>query len=406
MPRLRLTDRYVDAIRPPASGREEYADELRVGLRLRVSYSGSKIWYFEKRIKGGPKRKHKLGPYPTIGIGAAREMAAELELEAIQGVDRVALAKEASERQSEQLPTNLSVREVLDIYYRLHVDGLRTVKERKRSLEKSFSTLLSRPIGSITRHELQSIIDKKAASGAKVQANRVKSELSAFANFAWKRDYLPEKIGAQLTKSYKEVARDRVLSLAEIREIWSRSFEMGDLWGPILRLLILTVQRRSNISELVWPEVNFEERRIEMASGREKNAKSHKTHLSDPAFQELRALKKRAKTDAEWVFSTTGKTPVSGHGKMKKKLDKLLGNKFEPWTIHDIRTAFATAMAESGEAESVVDRILNHVASGSAPSAVARVYNQAELLPERARVLDKWAEMVTGTTAEIVRFGR
>ena len=88
--------------------------------------------------------------------------------------------------------------------------------------------------------------------------------------------------------------------------------------------------------------------------------------------------------------------------KMKAKLDLLLGSDFIPWNIHDIRTAMATALAESGIPENIVDRILNHSASGSAPSAVARVYNQAEQLPYRARALDRWAEMVTGKVGDVV----
>ena len=78
-----------------------------------------------------------------------------------------------------------------------------------------------------------------------------------------------------------------------------------------------------------------------------------------------------------------------------------MGDEFEAWRLHDIRTAFASALAEAGEAETIVDRILNHSASGSAPSTVARVYNQANQLPQRARVLDKWADIVTGNVGMI-----
>ena len=60
-------------------------------------------------------------------------------------------------------------------------------------------------------------------------------------------------------------------------------------------------------------------------------------------------------------------------------------------------------MAEAGVTESVADRILNHSASGSAPSAVARVYNKAEMLPQRAAALDRWAEMVTGEAGKVVQ---
>jgi hypothetical protein len=96
-----------------------------------------------------------------------------------------------------------------------------------------------------------------------------------------------------------------------------------------------------------------------------------------------------------FIFSFNGKTPISGFSKMKKRFNAELGEDFEPWTLHDMRTAMATALVEYDFAENVVDRVQNNQASGSAPSAVSRVYNQAELLPQRAEALDKWAEIVT-----------
>jgi integrase len=87
---------------------------------------------------------------------------------------------------------------------------------------------------------------------------------------------------------------------------------------------------------------------------------------------------------------------------MKRRLDERLGQDFEHWTLHDLRTAFATVMAEAGESEALVDRILNHSASGSAPSAVARVYNQSSQLPQRALILDRWAGLVTQSFDDVV----
>ena len=75
---------------------------------------------------------------------------------------------------------------------------------------------------------------------------------------------------------------------------------------------------------------------------------------------------------------------------------------FDPWVLHDLRRSQATALAEAGFDEGVVDRIQNHVASGSRASAVAGVYNKAHKLPERASALDAWARMVTGQPTNIV----
>ena len=91
---------------------------------------------------------------------------------------------------------------------------------------------------------------------------------------------------------------------------------------------------------------------------------------------------------------------------MRDRLHELV--KIEDWRLHDLRTAFASALCDAGEPEGVVDRCLNHAATGSAPSAVARVYNRSEMLPQRARVLDRWAAMVLAEepTANVVDMRR
>lgn len=359
---------------------------------------------YEKRIKGGPKRKHTLGSWPEpVSLSAARSMALELEAEAAKGIDRIAEAAAKRKADAAKQAKRLTVREAVNLYDQLHLSNLRSGSERKRQLEQSLAAHLELSVEEITRRDLQAAIDAKASSGRKVYANRIRTALMAFANWAWKRGYISEPVGAGLTKATNEAARDRVMSLAEVRQVWQATFELGDFWGPPFRLLLLTGQRRSEILGLRWDEVELKKSRITKPGSRTKNGRTHITHLSDAAKNELSQL---AGVDGQakgLVFTTTGTTPVSGVSKVKLRLDKQLGADFEHWRLHDIRTAMATALAEAGEPENVVDRILNHSATGSAPSAVARVYNQAEMLPQRAAALDRWAEMVTSESAQMLR---
>lgn len=145
-------------------------------------------------------------------------------------------------------------------------------------------------------------------------------------------------------------------------------------------------------------EIDFEKRRIDLPGARTKNGKAHIVHLSEPALEIVNGV--TPKNDL--MFTTTGTTPVSGFSKVKVEIDKLLPEDMEPWTFHDFRTAFATIMAEGGADEGIVDRILNHSASASAASAVARVYNLSAQLDKRAIVLDRWAELVTKRSAKVV----
>lgn len=388
----------------PDQGRVEVSDTKRAGLRVRVSSSGRASWLYEKRVKGGTKRRQTLGTWPTMGLSEARALALEIEAEAAKGIDRVEETRVQKARREADAAKRISVQQALDAYRDLHLDTIKTGSERYRQISQALGEHLGTAIGELTRKDIQAAVDAKAQAGRRPYANRVRSALVAFANWAFLRGYIDEPIGAGVARATKERARDRVLSLAEIREIWAATYDMGKLWGPFFRVLILTGQRRSEISELRWSELDFDARLIVKPGTATKNGKPHATHLSAAGLQELDALRPEV-SKTEFVFSFDGVRPVANPSHAKSRLDQLLRAEFEPWRIHDIRTAMATALANAGEPENIVDRILNHAASGSAPSAVARVYNQADLLPQRAKALDRWAELVTQTNAQVIRIG-
>ncbi|WP_299872842.1 integrase family protein [uncultured Sulfitobacter sp.] len=395
----------------PTEGRVEISDTLRPGLRLRLSAAGKAVWMYEKRIKGGPKRKHTFGTWPEpISLAEARKLALEIEAEAAKGIDRVQMAakeKQEAERAEAQIK---SLQTVIDTYADLHLSTIRTGDKRKRQIEVALQKHLSNPVGELTRADLQKAVDDKAKEGRLVAANRIRAALLAFSSWAFGRSYIASNIGQGIAKAGRETARERVLDIQEVRAIWNATFEIGPLWGPVFRLFILTVQRRGEILGLRIAELDLERGRIVKPGSQTKNDKGHITHLSPPALPEVQAALADAQERAEekghaadYLFTTTGTTPVSGISRAKERLDKILGDKVGPWRIHDIRTAFSTAMADADVPEAVSDRVLNHVAGGSAPSAVSRVYNQAEMLPQRAAALDRWAALVTGESADVIK---
>lgn len=410
--KVQISDALLRSISAPGQGRIEVSDTVRPGLRLRISSSGRKVWVFEKRVKGGPKRKHTLGTYPEVSIKDARTLALDLEIEAIRGVDRIAIAEQEAKEQERKALSSASVQQVLETYRSAHLSNLRTGKAVYQSLISSLGPYLGDDVETLDRKTFQGMVDRKAASGAKVQANRLKAHLSRFGKFLWQRGYTENHHGLGLDKAIKEKSRERVLTIDEVRFIWEMSYKLTDLSGPLLRLIILTVQRTSEVAGLKWNEIDFDRSQMELLSARTKNATRHITHLSGAAMEQINA--RRGATESEFVFSKTGNTRYSGFSALRRQIDQHINDElaqrhqhdpsqkeeFEHWTFHDLRTAFATAMAERGEPESIIDRILNHAASGSAPSAVARVYNRSQHLAERKRILDAWAEVVTGSKPE------
>jgi integrase len=143
---------------------------------------------------------------------------------------------------------------------------------------------------------------------------------------------------------------------------------------------------------------------------RMKNGRPHDVHLSEAAREILRSIPRIDGCD--FVFSTTGRTPISGISKAKVTLDAAImrarvyaaeraerkPTPLVPWRIHDLRRSGVSTLARLGFDSIVVDKILAH-----APAkllGVAAVYQRHDFARERAAALDAWAAHVTGTANE------
>lgn len=415
--KMKLTDAALRAVKPPATGRTVLSDTEREGLRFRLTSNGRASWLFQKQVKGGQRLGITLGSYPAMTLSQARAAAIEIQIEAERGIDRIAMAKAAKAQAEAEALAARTVGEILSLYIANYIEqelkAGPSKEERKRQLRHHLGQQMGKRMDQLTRADLQRIVDAKQAEGKIVMANRLRAALTAFTGWAYRRGYMAVDIGEAVQKAGRETARKRAPTLQEVREIWAATFECGDLWGPYFRLCILTGQRsREEVLAMDWKWIDFDKTRFAIPDP--KNGQPHIVHLSEPAMQELRQVSARqqaAKVATKYVFTTTGATPASGVTKAKHRLDLAINEarqtsgiqeQMEHWVLHDLRRSQATCLAESGFDEGVVDRIQNHVAGGSRPSAVAAVYTLAKKLPERAQALEAWADMVLGLRGDVV----
>ncbi|WP_407492065.1 tyrosine-type recombinase/integrase [Pseudooceanicola sp. MF1-13] len=399
--RHKLSDPFVRSAKAEVGQRLDISDEAQRGLRLRVSPDPSRpdgmrrVWAAEVRVKAGPKRKITLGEYPEMSLAAARNLAAEIRVEARNGIDRIGEAEKARAAKAADEARKVTVRAVLANYIDMNLSQLRSGAERTKQLQAVLSSILDTHITDMNTAFLQAAIDAKAREGKIVMANRLRSAIRAFTKWAWRRGYVAEDIGAKLDKAGDEKARELTLSISEVATIYQACEKLQEPWRSAFRLLVLTGQRRGEILGLQWRDIK--ENEIELSGSKTKNGKPHITHLTTAAKA---CFGERGSPDA-FIFGSTGGTSNVSHA--KKQLDKILGNDFPSWRLHDLRRAMATALAAGGIDERTVDKLLNHGAVGSAPSAVAGVYNRHDRLPERRVALEKWTSMVTGNSAKVLK---
>ena len=256
-----------------------------------------------------------------------------------------------------------------------------------------------RPIRSITKHDVNELLDAIAArrvrprqnrtDGAGVQSNRTLSLVMALFNWAISQGLADATPTAGVRRRVKEVPRDRVLDDGEIVRFWNACETLGLPYGPLFQLLLLTAQRRDEVGGMKWSELDLEKRQWTIPRERAKNAKGSVVHLSDLALEIIGQVPQIG--DSDFVFTINERVPVSGFGWAKVRLDELMGET-PAWTLHDLRRTAATGMARLNVSPHVVDKILNHTAGTI--RGVAAVYNRFEYLPERKAALEAWGRFV------------
>jgi integrase len=252
----------------------------------------------------------------------------------------------------------------------------RSFAESTRHLRQNWKPLHGLPIASVTRFAVAAQLRQVTKTGA-INANRARTVLSAF--FVWAiGEGLCEANPVIGTNANPESARDRVLSTVELVSIWNAVPEND--YGRIIRLLMLTGQRREEIGGLQWSELKGEGKAamIALPPHRTKNGLPHDVPLSPAALFEIPG---RAKMNSGSVFARCH------WSRCKEALDGVLF--LDPWVLHDLRRSAATGMADLGVQPHVIEAVLNHVSGHKA--GVAGIYNRSTYAPEKRAALELWA---------------
>jgi integrase len=201
-------------------------------------------------------------------------------------------------------------------------------------------------------------------------------------------------------------ARDRKLEEKEIRWLWLATEAIGEPFGPLVRLLLLTGARREEIAQMLWSEISDDGKFLNLPGSRTKNGKPHEVPLPSAA-QEILANVKRIAGRPGYCFTTNGRTPVSGFSKIKARLDARMlaeANKergsdtaIAPWRLHDVRRTAASGMQRLGVPVEVIERCLNHL-SGSY-QGVAGIYQRDPMTDAVRDALERWATHVLAIVA-------
>jgi integrase len=369
-----LTAKVVENLKPALSRRVELRDTLLPGFGLRVTVKGRKSWFAIGRVRGRQVR-HTIGTYPVVSLSdaraAARTIIGQMQLGAYGLQDE---------------PAPISFEAAIEEFISKYAKPKNRDWERTQSVLRKFSSLNAKPLKDIKRADVVRILDDIVASGAPIRANRALAAIKKLFAWALDRGLVDVHPVLGLKPPAKENRRDRILTDAEVRSFWLATGELGYPFGPAIQLFLLTAQRRGEVTAMRWSNIDFDRRVWTIPASVAKNGRAHEVPLSAFVLEILAGLPRFAGSDL--VFTTTGRTPVSGFGRVKYRLDKMMGA--SNWRFHDLRRTAASGMARLGVSPHVIEKVLNHV-SGQI-SGVAAIYNRHGYEAEKRKALEEWAE--------------
>lgn len=414
-----LTDLAVERFNKPKTGRTEISDS-EPGLFLWITSKGLRNWVAIYRLpdasgKRTTKRKKLLGRFPSMDVATARVRTREVMALAAEGVDpelREAQEREVAERERAEALAG-SFRAVAASYVVAMEAGQlvggrnrpvapRTAMGRKRLLERYvFPGLGDLALTEVTPFAVSRLLAKVEIAGG--PADEVLAGVRLVYKFAASRGLFhgaPPTLG--MTNRQAKKKRGRALADAEMKAIWRAAGEHGS-FGRIVKMLMLTGQRRNELAGLRWGEIDWDRKLLIVPVDRVKNrAGAHEVPLSEPALEILReaqaaclALARPAEGEKALppeglVFpseaAATADTPISGWSKLRPLLDrtvraemaglseaawravratgalrretwalkadalaKIETVEFAPWRMHDLRHTFVSRCRDGDE---------------------------------------------------------
>jgi integrase len=379
VPTVHLTKSVIDGLATPPKD-TVYWDAGLPGFGVKVTPKARRVFIALYRTGGAGSRlrKYTIGPYGRITLSMARGEAQKIFAARLAGRDPAGEKREAKRRMTAD-----RVDDLVEAFILQHVSKNRSAGDISRMLRREVvSRWAGRSVHDVKKRDVIDLVGEVVQRGTPIAANKLLKTIKTFFTWCVGRAVLELSPAAGIPLPGKEVQRDRLLNDRELTAVIKAARRIGGPYGNVVELLALTGQRRQEVAELTWSEIDVAACIWTLPGSRTKNGKPHIVHLSSPAL----ALLEQAPRNGDHVFSISGERPYSDFGKGKRELDS--GSDVTHWCLHDLRRTCVSGMARLGVPPHIADKILNHQ-SGSI-SGVAAVYQRHDFIAERKDALDCW----------------
>jgi integrase len=380
--REKLTKRRVDAAK--AQGvRYDLWDGALPGFALRVAPDGTKSFILRYRLRGqgrrSPKRFMSLGRNGAVTVDQARAAAQSILGEVAKGLDPA-----IAQRKAETTARN-TLTAVCEEYLKRDGKALRTVEQRRALLKRLvFPALGARPIDQIKRGDIVALLDRIEDQSGPRMADMTLAVLRKIMNWHETRneDFRSPIVRGMARTKPKERARQNTLNDDQLCAIWKAASEAEGPFSALIKFLLLTAARRTEAAAMTRAEINGGD--WELPAARNKTKLDLIRPLSAAAQDVLASL---PRIGNRYVFTTDGRSPLSGFSKAKRELEKRCG--VTGWRLHDLRRTARTLMSRAGVNSDHAERALGHVING-----VRATYDRHEFYQEKKAAFEALATQI------------
>ena len=299
--------------------------ELR-GFGLRLRAGGSRNWIVQYSL-GAKQRRMTIGSISKLEPDKARSTARGLLARVQLGHDPAAEKAEARVRASDE-----PLGGVVDRFLARQQSRLRprSYVETRRYLKEHWKPLHGLHLSRISRATVAARLGNIATASGPIAADRARAALSAFFGWAIREGLCEANPVIGTNKAAELKSRERVLSDLELTAIW-QALPDND-YGKIVRLLILTGQRREEIGGLRWSEIDMAKLRRAAATGQ----RNHRIMAEWKARRCCARIPPGARFGSE---GSNGSTSVIGRGERPNQPLHVTGHATDGIARHDATSA-------------------------------------------------------------------
>ena len=395
---MKFTDAKIRALKPKSS-RYEVWEGGRNGFGIRLSPHGRKSWVFMYWFEGTQKRM-TFGVYPEMTLEKAHSAHAKAREQLIKGIDPNELLLQSNIEHRGSPTVSQMVNEYVEKWAK---PRKRTWKEDARMLSKDVIPQFGkRKAKDIKRRDIVLLMDGIVDRGSPITANRTLRVIKKMFSFAVKRGMLDASPCMEINPPAKENQRERVLNEEEIKMFWLGldKAKMSDATRLVLRLLLITAQRKGEVSQAEWSEIDLKNGWWTIPKERSKNERIHRVPLSPMAIDIFQQAKVHL-GESKWVFPSSKGQPITprsisrairnnsgGISSDSPKHTPPYGDFFKiaHFTPHDLRRTATSMMTSLGISEYDVSKVLNHTIQ----TVTNKHYNHYSYDKEKQKALGVW----------------